>query len=98
MRLTADVRGLIKAALKEDLGKNGDLTSEYFVPPRIKLKGKIIAKAAGIVAGLAIAEEVFRLRGCRTRRLCKDGSPVLRGRAILEVRGGREALTAERVA
>jgi nicotinate-nucleotide pyrophosphorylase (carboxylating) len=98
VKLTADVRALIKAAIKEDLGRAGDLTSNFFVPARTTLKGRIIVKQPGIVAGLQVAEEVFRLRGCRTRRLRKDGSPVAPGRAILEVSGGRALLTAERTA
>ena len=50
---------LIDLALAEDLG-SGDVTSNYFVPKDREARGLIVAKADGVVAGVEIAEEVFR--------------------------------------
>lgn len=89
---------LIQAALAEDLGKRGDVTSEFFVPPSIKLSGTIVAKEDGVVCGTKIAADTFKRLGCRCTILVKDGSRVAPGRAVMKVSGGRALLTAERTA
>lgn len=89
---------LIRAALDEDLGKRGDVTSEFFVPGSTKLSGVIVAKENGVICGTEIAARVFKLLGCRCTILVKDGSRVASGRPILRVSGGRSLLTAERTA
>ncbi len=50
---------LIDLALAEDIGP-GDATSEAVLPPDLCLRAHIIAKQAGVVAGLPVAEAVFR--------------------------------------
>ncbi len=51
--------GLIDAALAEDLGP-GDVTSAWTVPEGAEGRAAIVAKAAGTVSGLDLAEAVFR--------------------------------------
>ncbi len=98
--LLAAAEPLIKAALAEDLGKQGDLTTEFFAPPSARVRGVVIAKQKGVICGVPIAARVLRLvaRSCRIRVLKRDGSLVSPGDAVLEVRGGRGLLTAERTA
>ena len=43
----ADYRPLLRAALREDLGRAGDLTTKLFVPPKTRLKGRIVSRETG---------------------------------------------------
>ena len=53
------LEALINLALAEDIGL-GDLTTAATVSPSVQGIGKIIAKSRGVIAGLAVAERVFR--------------------------------------
>ena len=52
-------RKLIEIALKDDVG-GGDITTNSIVPDEIRRKAKMVAKADGVIAGLPVAEMVFR--------------------------------------
>jgi nicotinate-nucleotide pyrophosphorylase (carboxylating) len=91
---------IIRAALREDLGRRGDVTTRLFVPARARLRGCIRARQPGVVCGTDLARRVFRAcaPGCKVRVLVRDGGKVKAGQAVLEVRGGRGLLSAERTA
>ncbi|MFA4905774.1 MAG: carboxylating nicotinate-nucleotide diphosphorylase [Candidatus Margulisiibacteriota bacterium] len=91
---------LITNALKEDIGR-GDITSQAIIPRGQKAKAQIIAKEAGVIAGLSVAREVFRAvdRSLRFSPKVKDGNKVKKGTIIAEVSGSaRSILAGERVA
>jgi nicotinate-nucleotide pyrophosphorylase (carboxylating) len=91
---------IIDLALAEDLG-NGDITSLVTVPAELEARGTMIAKAAGVISGLAVAGEVFyRIDPAVVwRPLLEDGDPIAPGVAIAEVAGwARSILAGERVA
>ena len=91
---------LIDLALAEDIG-SGDVTSNYFVPEDREARGLIIAKADGVVAGVEIAEEVFKRvdENTSVKVLLESGNHVSPRAYVMEVRGkARSLLTAERVA
>jgi nicotinate-nucleotide pyrophosphorylase (carboxylating) len=52
------IHDLIDRALAEDLGE-GDLTTLAVVPPGARARARIEQKAAGVPAGLGVAEKVF---------------------------------------
>ena len=56
--LPAEVLENIRRALAEDIG-SGDVTTDNIVPPAASLRGQIIAKQSGVVAGLQLAEAVW---------------------------------------
>lgn len=90
----------IAIALREDIG-TGDTTTEFFVPEGLRALGRIIARERAIVAGGETAAEVFRRvnPSLNVEILLPDGTALLGGETILEVRGAaRSILTAERVA
>jgi len=90
----------IQRALEEDIGP-GDVTTNAVVPADASLRGRIVAKQAGVVAGLEAAREVMRALSDRIRFVTKitDGSKVTRGTVLAEVEGpARALLTAERTA
>lgn len=96
----AKLKPLLERALEEDIGQ-GDVTTEAIIPERIKVKGKIKAKAKGIVAGLPVAELVFKIVDKRIRFVPKkkEGSKGLKGSILAEVSGPAHGiLKAERVA
>lgn len=91
---------LIDLALAEDIG-SGDVTSNYFVPEDREARGLIVAKADGVVAGVEIAEEVFKRVDEETtvKVLLESGNHVSPRAYVMEVKGkARSLLTAERVA
>ena len=91
---------LLRAALREDLGSGGDVTTRYFISARERFKARVVSRESGVVCGLDVAAAVFRAcdRGARVRALVRDGARVRPGQAVLQVSGGRGLLTAERTA
>src|SRR5260221_5335024 len=51
---------LVRRALAEDVGQ-GDVTTTATIPAGTRASGRIVARAAGVVAGLPLAEMAFRL-------------------------------------
>jgi quinolinate synthase len=92
-------RPLIELAITEDIGP-GDATSEAILPDDLVLYGRIVAKGAGVVAGLPVAAEVLAqvdLALCFTPHV-QDGDRVAPGDLVAEVQGpGRGMLAAERI-
>ena len=50
----------VARALTEDVGA-GDLTTASTVPPQARARARITQKAPGVIFGLALAEETFRV-------------------------------------
>ena len=50
---------ILVAALAEDLGRAGDLTSQAVIPPEATARGTIVARQAGVIAGLELVAPVF---------------------------------------
>ena len=97
---TTLISDYIKRALEEDIGP-GDVTTDNIVPADALLRGRIVAKQDGIVAGLEVAQEVMLALSDRITFVPKttDGSKVTRGTVLAEVEGpARALLTAERTA
>jgi nicotinate-nucleotide pyrophosphorylase (carboxylating) len=95
------VEDLVRMALREDLGRAGDITSQATVPENREARAVFRAREPGIVAGTAFIEAAFRLVGSGTMTLVHkaDGSRIERGDLIAEVNGtGRIILSGERVA
>jgi len=91
---------LVIAALKEDIGK-GDITVNALVPTRLCGKGKIIAKANGIITGLDIAIQVFKKIDSKLeiKSYVTDGDRVSPGDTLLTTNGRvASLLKAERTA
>ena len=91
---------LIELAIAEDIGP-GDATSEAVLPADLTLHGRMIAKGAGVIAGLPVVEAVFSHvdSGLRFTPHTHDGDRVTPGDVIAEVSGpGRGMLAAERIA
>jgi nicotinate-nucleotide pyrophosphorylase (carboxylating) len=95
------VREIVARALAEDLGPDGlDVTSVATIPAEQTDTGDLVARAAGVVAGLAVAEAVFQQASggaARFESKVADGTRVERGDILATVEGPTRALlTAER--
>lgn len=91
---------LIDLALKDDVGE-GDITTDNIVPSELRRKAKMVAKSDGVVAGLPVAEMVFRKldQNLTWNELTPDGSKVKKGDVLVEFEGTyRALLTGERTA
>jgi len=90
----------IKRALEEDIG-SGDVTTDSIVPAGASLRGRIVAKQAGVVAGLDVAQDVFRELSPDITFDAKvdNGSRVTKGTVLADLAGNARALlTGERTA
>jgi nicotinate-nucleotide pyrophosphorylase (carboxylating) len=100
-RAAAEVRRLVRDALREDLGARGDVTSRALIPAGARGVGWIVANQPAVVAGLAVAGLAFQLvsRRTRVRLLVRDGRLVPAGTKVARVEGPlRALLAAERTA
>jgi nicotinate-nucleotide pyrophosphorylase (carboxylating) len=101
MTLRLLIEPLVRAALLEDLGRAGDITSDAIVPADAEVEAVIAARQPGVVAGLEAALLAFELvePGLRVERLCADGARVARGDRVAHISGpARGVLAAERTA
>jgi nicotinate-nucleotide pyrophosphorylase (carboxylating) len=92
---------MVRAALVEDLGRAGDITTDAIVPPDARAATALTARQPGVVAGLDFALAAFRLidPAIEARVERPDGSRIEKGDVIAILRGpARGMLTAERVA
>ena len=95
-----EVRQAVRLALAEDVG-SGDVTTLATVPPNAATKAVMIAREPLVVAGLPVAEAVFRelSPALQITRTAGDGDQVKAGQSLLQVSGPAQAiLTGERVA
>src|SRR4051812_21329279 len=93
------MRDLIKQALAEDIGK-GDATSKLTVPRDAEARARIDQKEPGVIAGLDVAEAVFREvdKSLRFMALTSEGT-WNEPRPVCAIEGeARSLLAAERVA
>ncbi len=97
------VGDIVERALDEDLGaQRVDVTSVATIPEDQTDVADIVARAPGVVAGLAVAGAVFDATSSGTAswvEVAKDGASVARGDVLATVAGPTRALlTAERTA
>jgi len=95
------IEPIVRAALAEDLGRAGDITSDAVVPEDARIEAIMAARQPGVVAGLEAGLLAFELLdpSLEIERLAPDGSRVERGQAVARISGrARPVLAAERTA
>ncbi len=95
-----DVEHLIDLAFNEDI-KNGDITTENLIADDIKVNAFMKAKANGVLAGLSVAEIVFKKldKNIVWDPKFKDGDRIVSGDILVDFSGSyRAILTGERTA
>jgi nicotinate-nucleotide pyrophosphorylase (carboxylating) len=92
---------LVRMALQEDLGRAGDLTTDTIVPQQATATLRLVAREAGVLAGLDLARLAFGVMDARTQfeGVLADGSALVPGAEIARIHGpARAMLSGERVA
>src|SRR4029077_9369184 len=95
------VEPIVRAALLEDLGRAGDITTDAVVPADATVEAVIAARQPGVVAGLQAALLAFKLvdPALRIEQLRDDGARIARGETVARIGGrARGVLGAERTA
>ncbi|ERL56182.1 carboxylating nicotinate-nucleotide diphosphorylase [Psychrobacter aquaticus] len=95
------LRPLVQAALTEDLGRRGDVTSQATIPDDMQAQLQIKARQAGVICGMDLARLSFALVDAQIEFIAHvtDGERVAAGTVLAVVRGNaRHLLTAERTA
>jgi nicotinate-nucleotide pyrophosphorylase (carboxylating) len=98
--LSPEIIACVRRALDEDIG-GVDATTDSIVPADATSSGQIIAKQAGVVAGLDVAAAAYRLADARVSfiLLVAEGAQVSNRQPLATVVGpARALLTAERTA
>ncbi|MCF7811869.1 carboxylating nicotinate-nucleotide diphosphorylase [bacterium] len=101
INLNRVAKTIIRRALREDLGKRGDITTRATIPGDAKGEAVIIARQDGIIAGQRISEGVFKSveSSLIYRILVPDGESAEQGAEIARIKGKLWAiLVAERTA
>ncbi|TXN05426.1 carboxylating nicotinate-nucleotide diphosphorylase [Methylobacterium sp. WL64] len=95
------VEPVVRAALIEDLGRAGDITTDAIVPPGERMRGVIASRQDGVISGIDAAAIAFALIDPAVTVTVErgDGARVAPGDVVLRLDGpARAILTAERVA
>lgn len=93
MYMNEEVLKIIKNALEEDM-PSGDITTDNIIPVDHISQGKFIAKEDGIIAGVEVANEVFKLAGGNVSISwnVKDGDEVKKGDILAVLSGNTSTL------
>jgi nicotinate-nucleotide pyrophosphorylase (carboxylating) len=92
---------IVRAALAEDLGRAGDITSQACIPAEARMKARFVARKEGVLSGLACARLAFAALDTEARfeAHLSDGETLKPGEPIATVSGSaRVILAAERTA
>lgn len=92
---------LVAAALAEDLGRAGDITSAATIPATATSVAVMASRRDGVICGLALAVAAFRQVDPTlvVEQLAQDGDRVKKGDRVLRISGNARAILAgERVA
>ncbi|MDN5733223.1 MAG: carboxylating nicotinate-nucleotide diphosphorylase [Psychrobacter sp.] len=95
------LRPLVEAALTEDLGRRGDVTSQATIPADMQAQLQIKARQAGVICGMDLARLAFDMVDTQIGfdAQVTDGERVEAGTVLATVCGNaRHLLTAERTA
>lgn len=95
------VEPVVRAALLEDLGRAGDVTTDSVIPVEARFDAVIASRQSGVIAGIDAAVIAFELIDPSLSIVVerRDGTSVAPGDVVMRLNGSARAiLTAERVA
>jgi nicotinate-nucleotide pyrophosphorylase (carboxylating) len=96
-----ELRRMVKAALKEDLQCDSDVTTNLFMPSDIRVEAALFAKENAVVAGLELFKLVFARidKNVKVELFSHDGAYVKKNKVIARLKGPASSiLKGERVA
>jgi len=92
---------MVRSALMEDLGANGDITTLTVIPADATYDARLNAREDAVVSGMQVARLAFRLVDPSLEVIChfRDGQSCSKGDTLMEIRGSAASiLSGERVA
>lgn len=89
--MTFNSKKQLSQFLAEDVGR-GDITSSLL--PKKRISVKIISREDAILAGVTYAKEIFKLKGCNSRILKKDGSRIKPNQTVMVITGNAGSILA----
>src|SRR6202790_5691453 len=95
------IEAAVMRALEEDLGRAGDITSIATVPEDTTGRAVLVARQAGVIAGLPLVVAAFRRLSPQIEIApqARDGAAIKAGTKLMTISGNARAiLSAERVA
>lgn len=95
------VEPILREALREDMGRAGDITTDAIAPPGLTARVHMTLRKDGVVCGVGLAEQVFRMVDptLAVTVTAQDGERVTGGTVAADITGSaRGILTGERVA
>lgn len=95
------IEAAVGAALAEDLGRAGDITSAATIPAGTSAVAVIASRKAGVLSGIPFARAAFRQIDptLNVTSLVEDGARLSPGEVVVRIEGeARSILSAERVA
>src|SRR5512147_1827543 len=92
-QLSEEILEPIRLALKEDIGP-GDATTDAIVPSGARMKGQILAKQDGVVAGLDVAQAAYWLFDPEVSMTVQvaEGARLQRGQVLALLSGRARSL------
>ena len=96
-----EIADAVTRALAEDLGRAGDVTSTAIIPEDLPARAVVVARKAGVIAGLPVVAAAFRRLApeIEIAAHARDGPKVAAKTALMTVSGpARAVLAAERTA
>lgn len=88
---------LVAAALAEDLGKRGDVTSKLLITEDRWATAEVVSRAPGVLAGRDAGEEVLHQMRVASEWLLRDGDKIAPGQTVVRISApARAVLAAER--
>jgi nicotinate-nucleotide pyrophosphorylase (carboxylating) len=95
------IEPIVRAALLEDLGRAGDITTDAIVDDDAEAQALMVSRSPGVLAGLDAGLMAFELldSALLIERLAEDGDRLERGQTVARITGrARAILAAERTA
>jgi nicotinate-nucleotide pyrophosphorylase (carboxylating) len=99
-QLERDCLALLRLAIDEDLGTQGDWTTKALVAGDVVGRADVVARQAGVVAGLPVVAAALAIAGPHLRWTpqAEDGQRIAKGSCVGTIQGSaRELLSAERI-
>jgi nicotinate-nucleotide pyrophosphorylase (carboxylating) len=96
-----EIEAAVMRALAEDLGRAGDVTSVATIPEGTQARAVLVARTAGVIAGLPLVEATFSklAPGIAISATVRDGASVTSKTTLMRIAGpARALLAAERTA
>lgn len=92
----ATAADIVRTALAEDLDAAGDITTNAVVPAGAELRGNVVAREPGVIAGLDISLSAFTIfePAVAVKRQQSEGKAVAAGATLASVSGPAHAILA----